>query len=788
MHQGVAPNPDQVTDLAEFIEALRSLRLWAGGPSYRVLAKRVGPLLRPPQTIAHTTVTEVFQPHRRRLDLDLVVAIVRALGVQDHAVERWRSACVRVHVAAKSGGQVGVFHQLPPAPTTFTGREAALKQLVDAATAPAEGRARTVVVAAIEGTAGVGKTQLALRAAHDLIRAGQFADMQLYVNLRGFDSEMAPSDPGQVLSAFLRQLGIAPSAIPTALDERAAMFRDQLHDRRALVLLDNAADEEQIRPLIPGGAHNLALVTSRRHLSGWEGAEVVVLDVFTAAEGVALLTRIVGASRVEAEPAAAQEIVELCGRLPLAVAMAASRLRARPAWALSDLVRRIRADRISGLGDGARSPWPVFELSYRGLTEPDRNLFRLLALHPGRDATAESSAALAGCEVAQAQERLESLVDEHLLQQKSADRYEFHDLLRVYAQHKVAAEVPDPERAAAVERVLRWYAATANAAANALDAGYTDAFPADQARGPRRNFDGPTAATAWFRLELANMSAAVEQAHERRFGFASSWITAAMPRFLLRERREKELIALRRIGLAGARQIHSRRGEANALMHIAEAEHKLGNRDAAEEACIESLAIYRDLGDRVQQARVMALYAFTLLGRGRVEQAFDMAHQAVDMLRPTGGSIEIITALNDLAACLHALHRPDEALDLLIEAREVAEAVDDPFRISVINRNIGFTCLVLRRYEQAEAAFDAASKGFGKAADDFNHIESLHGLARAQYGQGRRDVARHTIANASAKLARLDTATATRFRHGLESSPVRYDESADIDPAATAMN
>ena len=789
-HGGVL-DPDQAGDLAEFVGLLGELRAWAGLPSYRALAKRVGPLMRPPQVVPPSTVVGAFKSERRRLDLDLVVAIVRALGVDEADVGCWREAYLRIQRDMKSGGQAGVFRQLPADLATFTGRDEELKELTKAATAPIpEGRAATVVVSAIEGTAGVGKTQLALRVAHDLVRAGRYEDIQLYVNLRGFDEDLAPSDPAQVLSAFLRQLGVPPAMIPEPVDERAAMFRDQLHERRALVLLDNAANEEQVRPLIPSGPQNLVLITSRRHLPGLEGADLVVLDVFTPVEGVALLAKIVGADRVEAEPQAAREIVDLCGRLPLAVALAASRLGSRPAWGLGDLIRRLQDDRIAGLGDAGRSPWPVFELSYRGLSDAARRLFRLLALHPGRDMTAESSAALVGCDAAGSRAMLESLVDEHLLQQKSADRYEFHDLLRVYAQHRVALEVSDAERARACERVLRWYASTANAAALALDpAAYALALPVEQAHGLRMDFDGPAPATAWFRMELANLSAAVEQAHQQRFGFAASaWITAAMDRFLFGERRETELVALRRIGLAGARQTQDRRSEALALYHIAKAESQLGDHGAAQGACVEAIDIYRALGDLVGQARTMAVYAFTLLRTGRTEQAFDVAGQSVSMLRRTGDRSETAAALSSLAACLHALHRPDDALDLLMEARGLTEEANDPLRLALMLRNTGFTFLVLRQYQEAEEAFIKSSKTFCDAGDLFLHIESLHGLARAQYGQGRADLARQTIAEVDTKLAQLDGPTATRFRRGLESSPIRHDESVEVDPTATAWS
>jgi len=245
---GAGPDPDGAADLADFIELLGQLRIWAGAPSHRTLAKRVGPLLRPPQQISQSTIADTFQTRRRRLNLDLVVAIVRALGLAEPEVARWRAACVAVHAAAKAGGPAGVFRQLPAGLATFTGRSAELARLVDDAAALTAASPSAPVVSTIDGMAGIGKTALAVHAAHRLVQGGLFADVQLYVNLRGFDVSQPPTDPAAVLDLFLRQLGVAGSQIPHDLDARSAMFRARTHDRNVLVLLDNAWNEEQVRP------------------------------------------------------------------------------------------------------------------------------------------------------------------------------------------------------------------------------------------------------------------------------------------------------------------------------------------------------------------------------------------------------------------------------------------------------------------------------------------------------------------------------------------------------------
>ena len=250
-HGGAVPDPAEVRDLAGLIEALNLLRSASGNPSFRTLARSVGLKSRPPQVLPHTTVRDLFQRHRRRLDIDLLTATVRALGVSESEAARWRQACVRVHVEAKTGGPTGVLRQLPAETAVFTGRERQLRALVKQATARNGPRAGAVTISAIEGMDGVGKTQLTLRAAHELIRAGRFTDVQLYVDLRGFDSERPPADPVDVLGAFLRQLAVPDQQIPRTLDERAAMFRDRMHGREAVLVLDNAADARQVRHLLP---------------------------------------------------------------------------------------------------------------------------------------------------------------------------------------------------------------------------------------------------------------------------------------------------------------------------------------------------------------------------------------------------------------------------------------------------------------------------------------------------------------------------------------------------------
>lgn len=344
--------------------------------------------------------------------------------------------------------------QLPMDVAEFTGRAVELHELLTQEAVPT---APTVSV--ITGMPGVGKTRLAVHAAHELVRGGEFAEVQLWSDLCGFDLERSPADPSVVLERFLRQLGVPTAAIPEAVEDRAALYRDQLASVDAMLLLDNAADEEQIRPLLPGGARCRVLITSRRLLTGLEGARRVSLDVFGFDEAVDLLTRIAGKERVDAEAGAARRLIECCDALPGAIALAARKLQAHPEWPIDELAGRLDAaeHRIDHLSVGSQRLDALFDLSYRALPVVHQRVFRLLSLHPGQTFTSEATAALAGIAPHAAETALEALIDEHLVQFVSARRYRLHGLLRCYARNQVSREESPNARRIASRRVLEWH-------------------------------------------------------------------------------------------------------------------------------------------------------------------------------------------------------------------------------------------------------------------------------------------------------------------------------------------
>ncbi|HTJ66145.1 MAG TPA: tetratricopeptide repeat protein [Actinospica sp.] len=753
VHDDAYPDPDRVVDLAEFIHELGRLRLWAGGPSFRLLAKRVGPLMRPPQTVAHTTIGEVFQPHRRRLDLDLVSAIVRALGVPEPDVARWRAACVRVHASAKTSSTVGAFRQLPPDLATFTGRRTEIDRLMETATARSAA-SPSVLISVIEGMGGVGKTQLAVHTAHRLIQAGRYADIQLYMNLRGFDPDRPPADPAAVLDAFLRQLGVAAQHVPETLDERAAMFRDRMHGKHALVLLDNAADANQVRDLIPSSPSCLVLVTSRRSLAALDNSVITMLDVLEPGESVQLLARIAGPERVAAEPDAARQIADLCGGLPLAVSLAAARLRSRPAWQLRDLVDRL-AKGIGEMTTGGRDVTAVFALSYEGLPDAARRVFRLLGIDPGPDATTRSVAALAGIDVAEAGKILELLQDEHLIEQTASGRFEMHDLLRAYAARTCRATDSDAEQQASITRYLSWYLHAANAAMDMYSPGRprpeTSPAPPAVAAPVIADVEG---ARAWLAAERANLlSATRHAATSGRPGHA--WrFTQTLRGFYAMNGYHADWVESCRYGLAAAEAENDAFAQAEMWSAKISGDTLTGRYDEALRSAGKALRFREAVGDPRQLAVSLAEVAGIQLETGLFRAAIELYEKSLAIMRETGECRGEVFCLQNLGVTAAAMGRHREALGWHSAALKLngASDVSDKMR-SYILINVALSTSSLGDHERSLAMAAEAAVLADQAGATALYAEVLNVLGTLATNRGDFDESARLLRQAD-QLAR----------------------------------
>ena len=429
------------------------------------------------------------------------------------------AAEITTSASAMTGPQRPLPAQLPHRIPDFTGRDAELNRL-DALVARDRGDTGTsVVITAITGTAGVGKTSLAVHWAHRV--SERFPDGQLYVNLRGFDPTGAAMKPAEAIRGFLDAFGVTPQQIPASLEAQAALYRSLLSGQRVLVLLDNAADEEQVRPLVPGSPGCLVIVTSRNELPGLivtEGAQPVVVDLLSPDEARQLLSRRIGESRVLAETQAADNIIALCARLPLALMLVAARAATHPGFRLAALAAELREaggslDAFDG-EDQATNLRAVFSWSYQRLSVSGRGLFRLLGLHFGPDVAIPAVASLAGMPKEQVRPALAELARAHLVTERIPGRFTFHDLLRAYATEVAYTYDPDDYRYAARYRILDHYLHTAYRADELLNQhrdrlftladvspGVTPESPADQKQ-----------ALAWFESEHAVLLEALRHA------------------------------------------------------------------------------------------------------------------------------------------------------------------------------------------------------------------------------------------------------------------------------------
>jgi DNA-binding SARP family transcriptional activator/tetratricopeptide (TPR) repeat protein len=483
--------------------------------------------------------------------------------------------------------------QLPADVRAFTGRTGELAAL-DRLLTPPDGGEPPLTVALLSGTAGVGKSALAVRWAHRVREA--FPDGQLYVNLRGYDAEQ-PVAVADALAGFLTALGVRGSDIPPGVDERAGRYRSELTDRRMLLLLDNASSVEQVRPLLPGSGSSLVLITSRDSLPGMvavHGAERVNLDLLPVADAVGLLRRLIG-ERVDREPAVAAELAAACARLPLALRIAAELAAARSDFSLGELVaelsdHQLRLDLLDAGGDPRAAVRAVFSWSYQHLPADAARVFRLLGLHPGESAHVAAVAALTGTEVGEARRLLGVLARASLIHIGRGGRYGMHDLLRAYAAELATRHDAEPDRRAALTRLFDHYLAGSVAAMDTL---YPERTPAA---------GDPEAARAWIEAERPNLAATCT------YGAAHGWprhaisLAGTLFRYLDAGGPVAEAVTVTASAVAAARAVGDRDAQARALSDLGRLHRRQGRLAESAETYRQALLLYADLGERAAEA------------------------------------------------------------------------------------------------------------------------------------------------------------------------------------------
>ncbi|MDX3225566.1 tetratricopeptide repeat protein [Streptomyces sp. ME19-01-6] len=551
---------------------------------------------------------------------------------------------------------------------------------LDAILTGGEGDSVVVAICVIAGTAGAGKTSLALRWAHQV--KADFPDGQLYVNLRGYD----PGEPvtGQeALHRFLTGLGVPPGAVPTDTEAAAALFRSLSADRRVLIVLDNAATVAQVRPLLPGHAGCLVIVTSRDRLSGLavrDGAHRITLGTLPEPEAVALLRAVTSGYRPEDDAEKLAELARLCARLPLALRIAAERAASHPHMRLDELIADLRDESAlwaalsTGDEQDADAVRSVFAWSYRALSPAAARLFRLLGLHPGPGFGLGAVSALAGISVRQARQLLDVLVGGHLLEQTAPDRFEFHDLLRAYATEQSRLEETADSRAAALWRVLDWYLHTADAAQSRITPAreHVPLDPADEKVVPL-SFADYDQAVDWSEREQTNLVAATRAAEKAGLDRHAWQLSAVFWSAQAPSAAVTDWLVTGEIGLRAVRRLGDRVGEAGILESLGFAYRRLNDLPEALNSHREALAIRRELGDTRGEASALNALGLLALRTRRLRDAEEQFVRAMAIFHELGAAHwEAVTRAN-LATVHFEAGRLTEAESNLEQALVVYE-------------------------------------------------------------------------------------------------------------------
>ncbi|MFV2086832.1 AfsR/SARP family transcriptional regulator [Micromonospora sp. LOL_021] len=661
--------------------------------------------------------------------------------------------------------------QLPAAPTAFTGRVAALVEL-DALPIDDPGQPPLAVVT---GTAGVGKSSLVLHWAHRSV--DRFPDGQLYVNLRGFDPAGAALDPAEVVRGFLAALGVAPQRVPIGLAAQAARYRSLVADRRMLIVLDNARDAEQVRPLLPGAPGCVTVVTSRGQLGGLvavDGARPVALDLFTDAEARRFLARRLGPERVRAEPAAAQQIVDRCARLPLALAVASARVVVNRTVTLTDLAAEL-TEAGAGLdafdaGDPAADVRAVFSWSYRALDPAAAGLFRLIGLHPGPELTVPAVASLAGETVPAARRLLSVLTRASLVTEHSPGRYVLHDLLRAYAAELAEAQEPATRRRAATRRLLDHLLHTAYAADRLLyphrDPILLDC-PASGVVVPALA-DG-AAAMSWLVAEHRVLLGAVDLAARGRWDRHAWELAWSLTSYVNLRALWHDQVTVQGAALPSAVRLGDQAAQAHLHRNLGRALTQLDRTDEAARHLTQALELFVAVGDRANQAQTNVNFARVRERQGRDADALDYDLRSLELYRQAGHLTGQARAMNNIAWTRIRLGEPDQARELCRQALAINTELGNRHGAATNWRTAGCAEAAAGDHRAAVDCHERALRLFRAIGDRGGEAETLVDLGDARYACGQVDPARGDWAAALVLLTEAGhpdaAAVRTRLAH-----------------------
>jgi DNA-binding SARP family transcriptional activator len=599
-------------------------------------------------------------------------------------------------------------------------------------------------IVAITGTAGVGKTTLAVHWAHRV--RDRFPDGQLYVNLRGFDPAGPAMEPSQAIRALLDAFAVPPDRFPVDLDAQAALYRTMLADRQMLIVLDNARDADQVRPLLPGTPSSLVIVTSRNQLLSLiaaDGARPLEPDLLSADQARRLLSGRLGPQRVAADPAAMDQVIDACAGLPLALAMVGARAAANSRLPLAELAEELRETRgkLSALGgeDTRTDLRAVFSWSYQALSAAAARLFRLLGLHAGPDIGVSAAASLVGLSVPEVRALLAELTSAHLVTDRGRGRFTFHDLLRAYASELAAAHDPAEERREAIHRVLDYYLHTAYRADELLRPSRADKLlrpNRDDAIvltpvAPLVTPDDPgdhRKALTWFATEYQVLLSAVRQAASNGFDVHTWQLAWALESFLGRRGHWHDAAAAQRAALDAANGLSDPYAQARSQGCLAYAYIRLGRYGNAHAHLLQALEFYEQLRDLIGQAHAHRSLSWVLDRQGSYQEALSHALQAAELFQAGGHRAGQARALNAIGWFHIQLGDPDEGLVHCRQALSLQREIGDQFGQADTLDSIAAGYRYLGHYQEAIAAYKQALNLYCEFGDRYDEADALASL------------------------------------------------------------
>lgn len=624
---------------------------------------------------------------------------------------------------------------LPADISDFVGRERYLNHLAELVDAPDRAGPATVIISAIDGTPGVGKTTLAVHWAHSAAR--EFPDGQIYLNLQGY-APVPPIKPRRALGTLLQLLGLPADRIPSTVDARSRAYRKLLADRRALIVLDNAATPEQVRPLLPGASGCVVLITSRSRLGGLavrDGADLLTLDTLSPEESLDLFEGVLGPDRVAAERAAARDVAALCGHLPLALRIAAVRLAMRANFLFEDVLEELkpedeRLDGLSQTADEHAAVRHVFSWSYDKLSEEERRAFRLLSLHRGATIPAEAAEAVLDRGRAETRRLLESLADAHLLESDRPRRFHFHDLLRLYAQERGADDDSEQARRTALERLLSWYVVSGENADRALNEERENVLPplAPPAGVRPAAFADADAALAWLDEEYANLLDMAQTASDAGLRELCYRIPVLLRSYFQRRSRWTEWLELQRLGLAAAQAASDAVAEAWLLSGLGDVYDDLERYDDAIRCHAQALDVHRQLDDRRGEATALNNLGVSLDNAERYPEAIERYDEAAEVFRSIGHEGGVGMVLNNLGAAYLMSGDLTRAANCYRRALDSHRRIGDAFGEAMTLHNLGEVHEELGEDEKAVERYRASLAVHRQAGHLRGEARALHRL------------------------------------------------------------